>query len=208
MSEAIISAIETTILDVPLLRPHRFSTLTIDSQSLLLVRVETRDGVVGIGEGVVPGGPWWGGESIEGMKTMVDLYLAPHLVGESLHEVTRLSRKMDRTVAGAEFAKAGVEMAMWDACGKSYSVPLHQLLGGPHRDRLPVTWALGAEPADVVISEARSKLDAGAHQSFKLKMGAGPAADDVARVAAVAHDLAGDAHLAVDLNGAWDVLTA
>src|SRR5262245_20330506 len=146
MREAIISAIDTTILDVPLRRPHRFSTLTIDSQSLLLVRIETREGVVGIGEGVVPGGPWWGGESIEGMKTMVDLYLAPHLVGESLHAVTRLSRKMDRTVAGAEFAKAGVEMAMWDACGKSYGLPLHQLLGGPHRERLPVTWALGAEP--------------------------------------------------------------
>jgi muconate cycloisomerase len=123
MRDAIILAIDTTILDVPLRRPHRFSTLTIDSQSLLLVRVETRDGVVGIGEGVVPGGPWWGGESIEGMKTMVDLYLAPHLVGESLHEVTRLSRKMDRTVAGAEFAKAGVEMAMWDACGKGYGLP-------------------------------------------------------------------------------------
>jgi muconate cycloisomerase len=208
MRQAIISAIETTILDVPLRRPHRFSTLTIDSQSLLLVRVETHEGVVGIGEGVVPGGPWWGGESIEGMKTMVDLYLTPHLVGESLHEVSRLSRKMDRTVAGAEFAKAGVEMAMWDAYGKSYDLPLHQLLGGPHRDRLPVTWALGAEPAAAVIAEARSKLDAGAHRSFKLKMGAGPAADDVARVAAVAHNLAGDADLAVDLNGAWDVLTA
>ena len=96
---------------------------------------------------------------------------------------------------------------MWDACGKSYGVPLHQLLGGPHRDRLPVIWALGAEPAEAVIAEARAKLD-GAHQSFKLKMGAGPAADDVARVAAVAHNLAGDADLAVDLNGAWDVLPA
>lgn len=204
----VISAITTTILDVPIRRPHKFSILTIHSQSLLLVRVETTDGVTGIGEGVVPGGPWWGGESIEGMKALIDLYLTPLLVGEDLSHVSFLGRKMDRMIDGAEFAKAAVEMALWDACGKTVDLPVYQLLGGSHRDRLPVTWALGAEPADVVIDEARKKLTAGEHRSFKLKMGSGPPADDVARIAAVADALDGEAKLAVDLNGSWDSLTA
>ncbi|AII05696.1 chloromuconate cycloisomerase [Rhodococcus opacus] len=208
MNDMIISTIDTTILDVPIRRPHKFSILTIDSQSLLLVRVTTTDGVVGIGEGVVPGGPWWGGESIEGMKALIDRYLTPLLVGQDLSRVSYLGRKLDRMIDGAEFAKAAVEMALWDACGKGYGLPVHQLLGGAHRDRLPVTWALGAEPADVVIEEAQHKLDAGEHRSFKLKMGAGRPADDVARVTAVADALAGQADLAVDLNGSWDVLTA
>jgi muconate cycloisomerase len=31
----------------------------------ILVRVTARDGVTDTGEGVVPGDPWWGGESVE-----------------------------------------------------------------------------------------------------------------------------------------------
>ncbi|ROZ42803.1 chloromuconate cycloisomerase [Rhodococcus sp. WS3] len=208
MSAMIISSIETAILDVPLRRPHKFSILTINSQSLLLVRVTTTDGIMGIGEGVVPGGPWWGGESIEGMKILIDRYLAPFLVGKDVSRVSHLARTLDHMVSGAEFAKSAVEMALWDVCGKSYDLPVYQLLGGFHRDRLPVTWALGAETADVVIEEARKKLDAGEHRSFKLKMGSDRPADDVARVTSVAQALVGDADLAVDLNGSWDVLTA
>ncbi|WP_213571047.1 muconate/chloromuconate family cycloisomerase [Rhodococcus sp. USK13] len=204
----IVDSIETTILDIPLRRPHKFSILTIDSQALLLVRVTTRDGIVGVGEGVVPGGPWWGGESIEGMKILIDRYLAPLLVGRDVTRIGALGKMLDRMVAGAEFAKAALDMALWDAYGKGCGLSVNQLLGGPHRDRLPVTWALGADPADVVVAEARHKLAAGEHRSFKLKMGAGRPEDDVTRVCLVADALSAEADLAVDLNGSWDLATA
>ena len=65
MTDMTIRSVETRILDVPLIRPHRFATTTATEQSILLVSVTTADGVVGYGEGVTPGGPWWGGESAE-----------------------------------------------------------------------------------------------------------------------------------------------
>jgi muconate cycloisomerase len=204
----LIESIETTLLDIPLVRPHRFSVLSITSQTTLLVRVRTRDGVVGIGEGVVPGGPWWGGESVEGMKALIDGYLAPLLLGEDAQRVDFLTQRLNHLVAGARFAKAAVDMALWDARGKALDVPLYQLLGGAHRTELPVTWALGADPAPAVIEEATGKLDAGSHHRFKLKMGALPPAEDVARVADVAAALGDRAELAVDLNGSWDEATA
>jgi muconate cycloisomerase len=207
-SSLVIKSIETTLLDIPLIRPHKFSVLTIDTQTTMLVRVLTEDGIVGIGEGVVPGGPWWGGESIEGMRIMVIQYLAPLLVGEDALRVDYLAHRMDRLVTGARFAKAAVEMALWDACGKALGVPLYQLLGGAHRTSLPVTWALGAEPAPAVVDEAIQKLESGAHQRFKLKMGALAPAADVARVAEIAEALAPKAELAVDLNGSWAEQTA
>jgi len=71
-----------------------------------------------------------------------------------------------------------------------------------------VTWALGTEPADIVVEEALGKLDAGLHHSFKLKMGSQDPADDVARVTAVAKKLAGVAGVRVDINARWDRLTA
>jgi muconate cycloisomerase len=208
MTDLIITSVDATILDIPLRRPHRFSILTIDRQSVVLVRVFTRAGPVGIGEGVVPGGPWWGGESVEGIKELIDRHLAPLLTGQDASRVRYLSALMDRMISGAPFAKAAVEMALWDISGKAAGLPVYRLLGGLHRDRLPVTWALGADSADTVVAEARDKLDRHLHRSFKLKMGAGEPPDDVSRVTEIAARLTGAASLAVDLNGTWDEPTA
>ena len=203
-----VAALETRLLDIPLIRPHRFAVATMQTQGVLLVRLVTEDGIVGWGEGVVPGGPWWGGESVEGMAALVERHLTPLVIGQDVLRPEALSRRLERLVAGAPFARASVEMAVWDAAGRALGVPVHQLLGGVHRARLPVTWALGAEPADAVVDEARRLLAEGRHASFKLKMGAAPPDADVARVTAVATELAGAAPLAVDLNGAWDEHTA
>jgi len=208
MSDMVIESVDTTILDVPLLRPHRFATTTMHHQSFVIVKVRTCQGVQGVGEAVVVGGPWWGGETIEGIKILIDTYLTPHLVGQDAAAVGHLTARMDLAVAGNPFAKAGVEMALWDAAGKSLGVPLHALFGGLRRSSIPVTWALGAEPAEVVIEEAQRKLAAGEHASFKLKMGADDPAADVRRVRTVTRALAPHASVRVDLNGAWDELTA
>jgi muconate cycloisomerase len=203
-----VAAVETQLLDIPLVRPHKFSVATMHTQGVLLIRLVTEDGITGWGEGVVPGGPWWGGESVEGMAAVVEQHLAPLVVGQDVLRPEALARRLEKLVAGAPFARAGVEMAAWDAAGRALGVPVYRLLGGAHRDRLPVTWALGAEPAEVVVDEAAHLLADGRHTSFKLKMGATPAETDVARVRAVAEGLQGAAPLAVDLNGAWDEYTA
>jgi muconate cycloisomerase len=203
-----VVSVETRVLDIPLIRPHKFSVATMHSQGVLLVRLETADGTVGWGEGVVPGGPWWGGESIEGMAAIVDHHLAPHIIGLDVLRADALSQRLETLVAGAPFARAGVEMAAWDAAGRALRVPVHQLLGGAHRGRLPVTWALGIEAADLVVEEATSLLAERRHSSFKLKMGALPPEEDVTRICAVAEALASTVSLAVDLNGAWDEYTA
>ena len=70
MSSEIIEKIETQILDLPLKRVHKFSATTITTKSFLLVRIYTRNGLLGIGEATTPGGPWWAGEAIESIKVM------------------------------------------------------------------------------------------------------------------------------------------
>ena len=203
-----IESLNTTLVDVPLFRPHRFSVTSMTRQSMVIVRLRTSDGIEGIGEAVVPGGPWWGGESIEGIKVLIDHYIAPLLIGQDASRASAVAALLDRTIAGAQFAKAAVEMAIWDARGKALSVPLFELLGGLYRERIPVTWAVGAEAADTVIREIESKLATGSHHSFKLKMGAGDPAADVARIGQIAAALANATSLRVDLNGAWDEQTA
>jgi muconate cycloisomerase len=203
-----VEAVRTTLVDLPLRRPHQFRDTTTDVQGVLLVRVSTSDGVVGLGEGVVPGGPWWGGESVETMKVVVDRYLTPLAVGADLAGLPALRDRMDRLVAANPFAKCALETAMWDAWARTLGVPMHALLGGRCRDSLPVTWAIGAADPDVVVEEALAKVESGGHTSIKLKMGALEPAADVARIEKIASSLAQVTSLRVDLNGAWDELTA
>lgn len=208
MESLTVESIDTVIVDIPTVRPHRFSTLSIDHQSHVIARLRTAQGVEGIGEAVVPGGPWWGGESVESIKVMIDTYLAPTVVGQEVTRVERILAGMDRVAARNSYAKACVEMALYDAWGRAWGVPVHQLLGGLYRDAIPVTWALGAEDAAEVTAEAEELLAAGRHQSFKLKMGAAAPKQDVERVLAVARALGESASIRVDLNTAWDELTA
>ncbi|MGH3435626.1 MAG: muconate/chloromuconate family cycloisomerase [Sciscionella sp.] len=208
MSDLRIDGVDTVLLDVPLRRPHRFARAGMDTQPVLLVQIRTRGGVVGTGEGVVPGGPWWGGESVETMRLIIERYLAPLLLGRAVDDIAGIQRDIADVVAANLYAKAAVEVALHDAWARCLNVPVHTLLGGLARRSIPVTWALGTEPAPVVVEEALGKLDAGLHRSFKLKMGAQDPADDVARICAVAEKLAGVAGVRVDLNARWDLLTS
>ncbi|TDD15620.1 chloromuconate cycloisomerase [Kribbella turkmenica] len=203
-----IERVETVLLDIPLKRPHRFARAAMDSQPVLYVFVGTAGGITGVGEGVVPAGPWWGGESVETMQLVVEKYMAPVLLGRPVDDIHRIMRDISDVIAANLFAKAAVEVALHDAWARCLGVPVHTLLGGLVRTSIPVTWALGTEPAQVVVEEALGKLDAGLHRSFKLKMGALDPATDVARVRAVAEKLAGVAGVRVDLNARWDRLTA
>lgn len=208
MSALMIEAVTTEILDLPIRRPHQFSVQTIDHQSYLLVRIRTRDGVEGVGEGVTPGGPWWGGESIETMREMIETHLRPLLLDQDASRIHHLLRRMDLLVAGNNFAKAAVEMALYDLVAKSADLPLYQLLGGLVHESIPCLWALATGDVSADIEEAEAKMAEPGHRRFKVKMGRHHPGEDADRVIAIAEALAGRAGVTVDINGAWDENTA
>jgi muconate cycloisomerase len=205
--EMAIREITAEILDLPIQRPHRFATQTMHHASHLVVRVRTKGGLEGIGEGTTPGGPWWGGESVETMKTIIDGYLAPTLVGEDATRIGCVLEKMDRVAARNQFAKAAVEMACFDLLGKVLEVNVCELLGGPLHDSLPILWTLAAGDADLDVAEAEEKLEAGLHARFKVKVGADMDAE-LKRLARISEALGDRARLTIDPNGSWDELEA
>ena len=209
MGTLTIREVKTEILDLPIRRPHRFAFQTMNHQSHVLVRIRTEEGVEGIGEGVTAGGPWWGGESVETIKVVIDTYLAPLLIGEDATRSEYLLEKMDRVAAGNQFAKAAIEMACYDLLGKSLGVPLCDLLGGLYSESLPVAWALGAGgETKANIAEAQEKLDANLHSRFKVKVRAVEADADVERVTQLSKALGEEARLIIDPNQSWDGVTA
>ncbi|GAA5119423.1 muconate/chloromuconate family cycloisomerase [Haloechinothrix salitolerans] len=208
MSGPQVTSIDTTIIDVPTRRPHRFAEHSIERQSYLIVRLHTDGGPVGIGEGVSPGGPWWSGESIEGQQQIIEHYLAPALLGTDCLDLHHAVAAMDRVAYGNDFAKAALEMALIDAAARVRDVPAYVLLGGAAaRDRISLRWALPALGGTEVVQEAAERLGEGC-AGLKLKMGALTPEEDIRRAGLLVDKIGADVDYLADPNGVWDFRTA
>ena len=203
-----IEQVETFLVDLPTIRPHKLSMTTMSGQTLMIVRIRTSDGIVGIGEGTTIGGLAYGAESPEGMKLAIDTYLAPILLEADANRPAATMATIARTVRGNHFARCAVETALLDAFGKRTGLTLSELLGGRLRDRLPVAWTLASGQTDKDIAEAEDMLERRRHCIFKLKIGRRDAKDDIAHVAAIKRALGDRASIRVDVNQAWSEATA
>lgn len=206
MDKVVIKNITTELLDIPIKRPHQFSAVKVAAKSFLLLRIELSNGVVGIGEGTTPG-IFWNGESVETMQVVIDQYATPLLLEEDPTQLELLLQVLNRQIRGNEFAKATIEMALLDALGKMYDVPVHQLLGGLKQDKIPVRWALASGTPEGDIEEAKKAVSSGQYATFKTKSGKEAPDDDAKRSIRIAEGIKGHATIGIDPNGSWDRMT-
>src|SRR5690606_36578979 len=165
-------------------------------------------GIVGIGEGTTIGGLSYGPESPEGIQLTIQRYLAPLLLGRDAREVRPAISAMAQQIRGNHFARAAVETALWDAQGQRLGQPVSELLGGRVRSSMPVAWTLASGDTARDIEEAEEMLAKRRHRDFKLKIGARPVREDLAHVTAIARAVGDRATVRVDVNQAWDEITA
>ena len=203
-----IEAIETILADVPTIRPHKLSVATMQSQTLVLVRIRCADGIEGWGEATTIGGLSYGEESPESIKVNIDTHIAPLLVGQEASRVAACMARVRKTIQGNRFAKCAIETALLDAQSRRLGIPLSELLGGRVRDALPVAWTLASGDTARDIVEAEAMLEARRHNIFKLKIGASSVAADVAHVLAIKKALGDAVSVRVDVNMAWTELDA
>ncbi len=203
-----IASIRSTIVDVPTVRRHELSSLSVTAQSYVIVELRLANGVEGIGEAATLGGPRWSEESVESIKATIDAYLAPALIGAPADRFEAACTRMDEAAKRNNAAKAAIESALFDAVGKTLGVSAVQLLGGAVRESIPVLWTLASGDPAQEIEEAEKKLAARLHNTFKVKIGAQSPEADLGRLRRLAGALAGRASLIVDANQAWDETTA
>jgi muconate cycloisomerase len=203
-----IESIEALLVDLPTIRAHKLAMTTMSRQTLVIVRLRDSDGIVGLGEATTIGGLAYGDQSPEGIKSAIDTYVAPLLRGTDATNANAAMALVARSVQGNSFAKSAVETALLDAQGQRLGLPIHALLGGAVRNALPVLWTLASGDAARDIDEAHALIEARRHRVFKLKIGAGEPAADIAHVQAIRRGLGDDVMLTVDVNQAWDEPTA
>lgn len=205
---ATIHTIETILVDIPTIRPHKLSMTTMGCQTMVIVRLKDSEGLEGLGEATTIGGLSYGPESPEGVKLTIDRYITPLLAGQPAGNLHALRTRMERVIRGNPLAKSAIETALLDLKGKRLNRSVADLLGGSIHQHLPVLWTLASGDTARDIDEAQSMLATRRHCDFKLKIGSRALMDDVRHVAAIKEAVGEQASVRVDVNQAWDEATA
>ena len=129
-----IARLQTTPLALAFKEPYHWAGRVDHAAAVVLVEVETDDGLVGIGESVA---------AFPAEGTVAALQgVAPLFVGQPVFDVERLITgarhlgSFNHIPWHANFVLAGLEMALWDILGKAAGWPVHRLLGGAVREEV------------------------------------------------------------------------
>lgn len=190
-------------------RPLQMSFGTISQQQVLLVRTLDADGIEGVGEALVMGGPYWNADTIEGIRATVDIYASPHIVDRAFDDVKTYSAYLHRLFRGNGAARTALEMSFLDLAGKKAKLPSICLLGERQvRESIPVSWTLHSDNLKAALSDGEQAILERGHRMFKLKVGIYDPAKEVAYVGAIAKHFEGRAEVLIDANQAWTAAEA
>lgn len=170
------------------------------ARAATIVRVETAEGAVGWGEGFGP--PQVVAAAVRELAPEV-LHRPVHRIVPLVHET--LQTGYHRGHSGLHIcALSAVEMALWDAWGRTLGTPVGTLLGGRSRDTLTAYastgYVLDHEDGDERYAEMLDEAVASGFPAVKVKLGLGRERDR--RRAELARERLGpDRALMVDFNG-------
>jgi glucarate dehydratase len=194
-----IGRIEAIPVSVPYRHREVSSVVARDGVSDVLVRVETDDGLVGWGEAC-------NGADTASVAAAVEA-MAPLAVGRDAWNREAIRRDLFHHAlwqfrAGTgNFAWAGIDMALWDLCGRACGEPVWRMLGGLIVPEATYFYYLLRGDRDELAAQCAEGLAAG-YDVFYLKVGLDDASDR--RMVAQAREALGPGpRLRLDANGAW-----
>lgn len=151
---------------------------------IVVLALTAEDGTTGWGEA----SPWavFTG-SPEASRAALERYIKPHVLGRRLTDRVAILADAAASVAHCTEAKAALETALLDLTGRVLGVPVHALLGGAARDRIPLSVSL-ADPDFARDRELLARLREDGVGIVKLKTGTQDHAFDITRLEALAQD--------------------
>jgi D-galactarolactone cycloisomerase len=206
-----ITQVRAHVLRSPLAQPFAFSQGWVASRGATLVEVQTDAGVTGWGEALCQGlqPPEIAAAAVH--AALKDLVvgkdpLQPEVLWHSMYHHTR-----DYGMKGAMVgAISGVDIALWDICGKVRKEPVAKLLGGMFRDKVQAYATgfyriTGKDESTRLASECQAHLKNG-FKAMKIKLGFG-VEDDLVVMRALL-DYRKQAEFMIDTNHAYGVADA
>jgi len=181
--------------------PWSFGGKPENSFDILLVCLETDNGLVGWGEAFSRGRD-------VALKQTIDTRLLPLIIDRDATQISGIKHSLEfqlhnfGRISGVEYGIAAIDIALWDLLGKASSQPLCRLLGGAYVDELEVYASLMRYGnVDGVVKAAGRAIDRG-YRYIKLhEIG-------LDEIRAAVKACAGRAKVMVDTNCPWTVTEA
>ena len=202
----IIKSIKTKIVSVPFSDPPKTGFLILEKIDLLIVQVETKDGVIGTGHLH----PLAGG--LKTLEMCVNEMLKPLLIGETIKDIEVLWTKMwnatfiQGRMGITVMAMSALDIALWDCYGRTKNMPLWKVWGGKSQ-ALPV-YGSGCYRGlghDGMIEKAEKYVKLG-FKSIKMQVAHCFTNDeDIANVRDMRKALGDDIGIMIDVNQGWGV---
>jgi muconate cycloisomerase len=191
-----ITSVKTIVVALPIRHKSYYGIGALESVHNVLVMIETDRGISGIGEA----SPWpCFAENAWSIKAAIDHYLGPSLIGENPCNIEQLLLHMDEVLHDYSFAKAAIEMALFDVSGKAFELPIYALLGGKVRDKTTISYSIANQDIPKDIDEIKRLLDNGIFV-FKIKTGVLALKQEVERIEAIRSCLPAHADMRIDFN--------
>ena len=171
----------------------------------LFLRIDTDEGVTGWGEPALEGRVRTVAAAVEELGELL-IGADPLRIEAHWQLLTKAGFYRGGPVLSS--AVGGIDQALWDIAGKVRGVPVHELLGGPLRERVRVYSWIGGDRAQDVAEEAARKVEEGftavkMNASAQMRPIDTPQAvhDVIQRVTAVREALGPTRDVAIDFHG-------
>ena len=175
---------------------------TYESFTASVVRILCDDGTEGWGESTPFGSTYIAAHALGTQAGITEL--APALLGRDPRRVDRIADLMDSTLVGHNHAKTALDVACWDAFGRSVGLPVCELLGGSTDLPLPMISSIHVGDPEEMRARVADHRARG-YRGHSVKVGAldsegGPALD-AERITACLADRRPGEFFVVDANG-------
>jgi L-Ala-D/L-Glu epimerase len=196
-----IATVETIPVSVPYRHREISSQVARDGVSDVLVKLTTDDGLVGWGEACC-------GADTAAVEAALRA-MTPFVVGRDPWNREAMRRDVfthglwQFQAGTGNFAWAGIDMALWDICGRACGQPIWRLLGGLQQPEATYFYYLARDTEESLRAQVDDGLETG-FEVFYLKVGLDDA-EDIAMVATVRDALGPGPLLRIDANGSWSI---
>ena len=184
--------------------PISMSSGVITSAGNVLVRVTTDEGTEGWGEGVEA--PALTGRAQEGIIADLEA-MRPLLVGSDPRRINGVCDRIRGAHPSAFTALGAIDIALHDVVGKTYGLPVHALIGGAVRERIPALTLVGSGDTDADLRRIEEKRELG-YSWFKIKLGMAPAETEWRTMERAIELVGGEGVICADANEAWEETVA
>ena len=202
-----IVSVRTHVLRHKLDQKFLSSFSTFEDRWSCLVEITCDNGTVGWGECLGPARP----------NAAIVAAMEPHLTGKNPLDIEPIwahlyNQFRDQGQRGLTMtAQSGIDIALWDIAGKHFGVPIHVLLGGASRHRVPA-YATGGFPVVgtdriAVLREEVTRYREAGFGAIKIKIGFG-LKQDLAAISATRDAIGPDIRLMIDANHGYDSIDA